>query len=175
MEAFWVAIAGILGTLLASIIPPIIQRNADRDRIVIEKYLDYRIQALQELEIALFECQSAFLRITGEPVESVDGAKTFLESVNPKLETYFRAQMLAEPYILNPDSKGLLPENLRAFNKLKNGISAIVASRNPSIYPVHHQFQDGDALRETSLKLFAHVSELLNPKLLQDFHQRSNK
>src|SRR5689334_20716067 len=112
MEAFWVAIAGILGTLFAAIVPPLIQRNADRERIVIEKYLDYRIQALQEFEVALFECQSAFLRITSEPVETLNGAKAYLETINPKYEGYVRAQMLAEPYILDDESKALLPVNL---------------------------------------------------------------
>lgn len=174
-ESFWVAVVGIMGTLCAAIIPPLIQRTADRERIVIEKYLSYRIQALQELELALFECQNAFLRVTGDPIETLGEAQTYMETVTPKFDAYYRAQMLAEPYILDSASRQLLPDNARAFGKLKNGIAAIVASGNPSIYPVHHQLKDGEELRETSLKLFSHVSELLNPRILQEFHMRSSK
>ena len=99
-EAFWVALLGIAGTIIASIVPLQIQRNYEKTRYLTELYAKYKIENLQRHQIAIVECQHAYIT-AGLPIRSAEHARQFLIEVKPHRDELFRAQMVTRVYFQN--------------------------------------------------------------------------
>lgn len=174
-DAMKVAIVGIIGSVIAGLVPQIFsffsqlqQREIERKQFVADLFLKFRIESIQNLFLVLFTCQEAYLRYHPEDFTTVATAHTFLNEIVPKYQDLFRAIMTTDVYIQRKDILEHLSNANAMFSHIRSGMLKITKENNIDAYPIDKRTEDWELLAQITTATSVSLSELLVPKALKD-------
>ncbi len=162
-ETAWIGIAGIIGTLLAGLIPAWLQRRSEEKRWYAEFFLTEKVKALTDLLTSTVEYLNvlSYYRTTNPKDEQ--------ESIDKLYATYSRFQsacVISTIYIDDPAAITL--RNLR--DKLVDFHSHIQLRTgkpfDPEFYPPDQIQEEWKLLMNTADELRAKLEHLLYPDVL---------
>lgn len=158
-ETFWLALAGIVGTITAAILPPVLQRRHERDKAVAEVYLHYRIEALLALYKQLsgqLDFYSALQHLTQTPTNLRYLQREYLKQEGISTEQLTQAVLAAQPYMSDTPAQTSISTAFELQNMLLDNPS-LLAELLPNVL-------------STALTAQQDLSDLINPKSLRRFN-----
>jgi type II secretory pathway pseudopilin PulG len=168
-ETFWLALVGILGTICAGLLPPLLQRRHDRQQLVLDLLIRHQIECLTNYRNALQECETLISRTLTE-IESLDQAIALYTELEPKMETVEKAGDAAGIY-LDIKAYEALHEAYLAIYEVWSNLRTVITSNNIRKYSKSKQADDWARLVNATRAATTHISTKLNPTILQNLYK----